>query len=534
MKMKTLCTILSAGLFFAGTANAGPVDRVLRFGVNVSKMGNLDPHLAAGSQDRALADMVFNGLLRYQPGNAPTIEPDLAASIPEFEMIDGRQVWTFSLRKGVLFHPGPLTAPYELTAEDVVYSLRKSAEKTTSAYAGEYAGMTFETVDAYTLRITPERPLSAVLFLAKFTNYGGGFIVSKRAVETMGLAAFQKHPVGTGPFRFKRYEMKEKVVLASHREYFRGRPLLDGVEIHFAPDGKKRAEDLLSGKLDVVIASGDTGWINMMAGKKGISIDPHGVGEITTIYFNTTIKPLDDVRVRRAIAYALTKEDFISDMDATFVGGAAYSPVPANLLPGGLTREEAEHLGLAYDTDLKKARRLLAETGYPEGFSLSMVSSEKRLYRRYYETLSNNLARIGITFVIDILPHGEMHKRIRTDPQPIVIYGAWRPNADVYLTRFFHSDSIVVTGANPDTNFSHYDKVDKLIEAARIEIDPIKQVNLWIQAQIRILDDMAAYPVMTTNQCYLRKKNVDYGHPLVSTMALYPQFTEKTRFVQNR
>jgi peptide/nickel transport system substrate-binding protein len=88
-----------------------------------------------------------------------------------------------------------------------------------------------------------------------------------------------------------------------------------------------------------------------------------------------------------------------------------------------------------------------------------------------------------------------------------------------------------VTGAKPDTNFSHYDGVDRLIEAARVEIDPEKQINLWVQAQIRILADMAAYPVMTTMQCYLRNKTVDYGHPLVSTMALYPQFTENTRFV---
>lgn len=71
-----------------------------------------------------------------------------------------------------------------------------------------------------------------------------------------------------------------------------------------------------------------------------------------------------------------------------------------------------------------------------------------------------------------------MHKRIRRYPQPIVIYVAWRPNADAYLSRFFHSDAIVVSGAKPDTNFSHYDRVDRLIEAARQEIDPEQQTQL--------------------------------------------------------
>jgi ABC-type transport system substrate-binding protein len=92
---------------------------VLRFGVHVSAMGRMDPHFAAGSQDRALADMVFNGLLRYAPGNAPRIEPDLAERMPEFKMRGGRQIWTVHLRRGVMFHDGPGAQAYEMTAEDV-------------------------------------------------------------------------------------------------------------------------------------------------------------------------------------------------------------------------------------------------------------------------------------------------------------------------------------------------------------------------------------------------------------------------------
>ena len=92
--------------------------------------------------------------------------------------------------------------------------------------------------------------------------------------------------------------------------------------------------------------------------------------------------------------------------------------------------------------------------------------------------------------------------------------------------------TIIVTGARPDTNFSNYDRIDRLIEAARVEIDPNRQIQLWEQAQIRILDDMAAYPIMYTKQCYARRSRVDYGHPLVSTMALYPQFTEKTHLTK--
>jgi len=501
---------------------------VLRFGMHVSGMGKMDPHFAAGSQSRAFADMVFNGLLRYQPGNAPHIEPDLAESLPEFKMAGGRQIWTFHIRKGVIFHPGPQTAAYELTSDDVIYSLQKSADKKFCAYAGEYAGMSFRKTGPYTIQVILEQPLSPILFFPKFTNYAGGFIVSKRAIESMGYENFSKHPVGTGPFMFKDHIPGEKLVLSAHKTYFRGTPLLEGVELHFLEDIDRREAGFVNGDLDVIAVSGEGGWIERMEKMPGVNVETHGVGEVFTIYFNTQMVPLNDVRVRRAIAYALDREEFKKTTTARLVRDA-YSPVPADFMPGGLTKTEIENLGLAYATDIERARRLMEAAGYPDGFSLDVVSSEKRIYRRVYEVLKAQLARIGIDCRITVESHANMHRLIRRDPRPVVIYAAWRPNADAYLTRFFHSDSIVVTGVKADTNFAHYKKVDRLIEDARLEIDPVKQVNLWGQAQIMVMNDMAAYPVMYTNQGYVRRAYVDYGHTLLSTMALYPQFTEKTR-----
>lgn len=501
---------------------------VLRFGVHVSAMGNMDPHFAAGSQDRALADMVFNGLLRYQPGNAPRIEPDLAERMPEFKMVDGRQVWTVRLRKGVMFHSSPQTRAYELTADDVVYSLRKSANSDTSAYAGEYAGMTAHKSDTYTVEIVLQHPLSPILFFPKITNYAGGFIVSKNAIETGGYERFKAHPAGTGPFRFKRHEPGTKLILEANEDYFRGRPSLSGVEIHLIPDAGKREDALKAGKLDVIMASGEKGWIENLERTQNVVVDTHGVGEVTTVYLNSEIAPLNDVRVRQAIAHALDRNAFLGISNKRLTG-PVYSPVPAQFLPGGLDRQAVEDLGLAYSENLEKAKQLLLEAGYPDGFSLELVSSEKRVYRACYELIRRQLARIGIVCRITVESHSDMHKRIRNESLPMVVYIAWRPNADVFLSRFFHSDSIVMTGARPDTNFSRYDKVDGLIEAARLEIDPQKQISLWIQAQIKILNDMVAYPLIFSNQCYVRDIHVEYGHPLVSTMALYPQFTEKTR-----
>jgi len=490
-------------------------------------MGTLDPHFAAGSQDRAFADMVFNGLLRYIPGNAPRIEPDLAVEMPEVRMEGSKQIWTLKLRRGVFFHKGSATPAHELTSDDVIFSLEKSAQKEFSAYAGEYAGMDIQKLGKYDLEIILEKPMSSILFFPKLANYGGGFIVSRRAVETMGYERFKAHPVGTGPFAFQRYQPGDSLSLIAHKAYFRGSPKLTGVKLVFIPGIQDRLDGLKKGRLDVITGSAEKGWIESVEKDADIIIDTHGVGEVGTIYLNTRAKPLDDVRVRKAIAYALSREAFL-ETTSPRLSGPVFSPVPAQFLPGGLSEDDVRTLDLAYFQDLDRARQLLKDAGHPDGFALDVVTSEKRVYKKYYSVMKSQLARIGITCNIRIETHSDMHKKIRQGSNPIVIYVAWRPNANAYLTQFFHSDAIIVSGAMPDTNFSHYDKIDNLLEDARLTIDPAAQVNLWAQAQIRILDDMAAFPVMFSRQCYARKTYVEYGHRLGSTMALYPQFTENT------
>ena len=96
----------------------------------------------------------------------------------------------------------------------------------------------------------------------------------------------------------------------------------------------------------------------------------------------------------------------------------------------------------------------------------------------------------------------------------------------------YSADSIVVTGKKPNTNFAHYDRIDDLIERARVETDAAKQVALWKEAQIRILEDMVAYPMQYQNQVYARSAAVDYGHELISVLALYPGITERTRLTR--
>ena len=513
---------------------ATPVSKepvILRYADKAADLGTMDPHFAAATNDRNLVDMIFNGLVRYKPGDGSVIEPDLAEALPEPELVGGKQVWTFNLRRGVMCHPSDTVASYELTSEDVVWSLQKSANPDTSAYAGAYGDMTVEAVDDYTVKITLDNPISPVLFFPKVADYAGGFIVCKKAYEAVGADAFKTHPIGTGPFMFDSYSPQEKVMLVANDAYFRGRPLLDGVEYRYMPDINSRELGLKSGELDAINGAAEGIWVERMNQEPGIRVDVYGVGEVATVHFDVTVPPLDDVRVRQAIAYALERDEFLA-LFGEPVAANVYSQVPAQFLAGGLTQKEVAELGLEYAVDRDKAKELLAEAGQAGGFSLEMVSSERESYLKNYESMQAQLAEIGIDIKINVVDHSGMHSLIREDVNPIVIYVAWRPNADVYLTRFYHSDSIVVTGAKPDTNFSHYEQIDDLIEAARVELDADKQIDMWQEAQIKILEDMVAYPLQYQNQVTARHDYVDFGHELKSALALYAQFTENTRITK--
>lgn len=501
---------------------------ILRFGLRTADLGNLNPHFASSTSDRTVVDMVFNGLLRQKPGDAATFEPDLAVDFPTAEKQGDKQVWTFQIKKGVMCQPGKGTDSYELTSDDVVYSFQQSANTDTSAYASEYGGMTFEAPDANTVKITLDTPLSEALFYPKVSNYGGGFILCKQAYEAMSADEAQTNPVGTGPFLFKSYTPQVNVELAAFDNYFRGKPQLDGLDLRYIAELTSLELGLRSGELDVINGGPDATWVNKMSTEPDIKVDVFGPGEVAIIYFNMAKPPLDKLEVRQALAYAISRQELM-DLVGEPVAQIVYSFIPPEFLPGGLTKEEVAAQDLLFDYNPEKAKELLTAAGLPDGFSLDVTTSEMTGYKAMYESIQAQLAKVGVKVNLKVVDHASYGKLIREDANPFVVYIAWRPNADVYLTRFFLTDSIVVTGAKPDTNFSHYDKIDQLILDARKADTPDKQVELWKQAQIQILKDMAAFPLQYQNQVYARQNYVDYGHELKSVLALYPGIDETTR-----
>ncbi len=516
-------------------------DRVMRLAHKYGDSKSLDAHRATGSQDRLVVGLVFNGLLRYPPGNlaADAIEPDLATEVPSPKVLaDGRQQWVFKLRPGVKTHPYAGNPGYELTSEDVVYSFQRAADPKRSSFAVDYSGMTFEAPDKYTVQVTVDKPISAFLFLPKFSNRGGGLIVAKKAVEEKGNDWFKTHPVGTGPFVFQKYVPREKVVMTRNATYFRGAPKLAGVEWYYMPNVSSRELALQKGELDVIEGPKEQAWGEKVAKLPGVEVDSINSSETITAHFNLTVKPLDQLKVRQAMAYAINRKEFVA-VYGPDVSSEIYSIVPVGRMIAGLTKEEVAKENLVYKYNLAKAKKLLAEAGYPKGFTLDVFTSESTTYKRAYELLQAQLRRIGIDMKLSVVDHSAFHARIRQNLNPIVFYACMRPNPDVILTQFYSADAIVVTGKKAKTNFSHIgevdadgdgkiDSIDDLIAEARLASDPDKQVALWKEAQLELLRKMVSYPVITVGYLFARNPKVEWGYEMI-TITDGPNPTEVTK-----
>ncbi len=432
---------------------------------------------------------------------------------------------------------------YELTSEDVVYSLMRAADSRHSAYAGEYNGITFSAPDADTVVITLENPISETLFLAKFAAYAGGFIVPKKALEAKGDDWFKTNPVGTGPFMFKSYIPREKTVLVRNPKYFRGSPILEQVVIRYMPSVSSRELGLRTGELDVIEGQNEEKWVEKISRFPEINVVPFGPCETQMLHLNMTKKPFDNLKVRQAVAYAISRGQVAAFMGSS-LAVPIYSAAMAPPAAGALTREEAEKAGVLFEDNIEKAKSLLAEAGLPDGFKAEVIISELATsYRKPMIGIQAQLKKAGINIDLKVVDHSSFHSLIRDDASPMVLYACWRPNSDVFLTRFYHSDSVVVSGLKPDTNFSHYgavdadgdgkvDSIDGLIEKARLELDADKQDALWREAQIQLLNHAAVVPIIRLKYVFPMKSYVDLGHPLEFSWSTYsPQVTEKTRIL---
>jgi peptide/nickel transport system substrate-binding protein len=451
----------------------------------------LDPARISDIYSLSVSQQLFDGLVQYD--HALTIGPALA----EFWRAsrDGL-TWTFNLRKGVKFHHGR-----ELWADDVVYSLTRIIDPKTRSGAAELflnirgARAFWEgrartvpgivALDRHTVQVTLNEmlaPFVAVLAV------GHAKIVPKDVVEAGG-DAFGVQPIGTGPFRFLRWQRGKEIALVANADYFDGAPKLARLMYRVFPGDQRDAmyDEFLKGSLEdapvparadrrALAADGSYLYVK----RPMISVRFYG--------FNTRTKPLGDRRVRQAIIHAIDREAIVQNVHFgrfTFARG---------ILPPGMLGFNPKLAGYPYDP--ARARGLLAEAGYPGGRGLPPLAIWSSVKRddivREHEQVKNSLAAVGIAVDVHYLTDWPaFSKMLEEGKLPVFLY-AWYadvPDPDNFLTKLFHSRSA--------RNFFGYANavVDDLLTSARTTGDPQRRVELYRRAEQLILDDAPIVPV---------------------------------------
>jgi len=487
-------------------------ENMLRVSLGAGDVATLDAHRASATNDKGVVSWLFNGLVRFRPGSADpkSLEPDLAE---RWETSADGKVWTFFLRKGVKFH-GDWGV---LGADDVIYSLQRSADPKRSTFSSDFAAIEkLEKVDEHAVRITLK--YRDVNFLGRISNYHGGNIVSRKAAEELG-DKFGTKPVGTGPFAFVEQVTQQYVKLAAHPGYFRGKPKIDAIMVRNIPSDSARELAFSAGELDLMYGKREQRWVDAARRRAGSVVEVFQPGEFRTLHLNRTMAPLDDVRVRRAVAAAVNVDDLVRYV------GKDVGPKGCSVVPSGYLGEDCT---TTYSFDLAKAKALLAEAGHKDGITIKSIVSNVSAQQPIMEIVQAQLAKAGIKLEMQVVDHPTYQSQSRKDLSAIVFYGAARfPVADTYLSEFYHSRAIVGT-PTAVTNFSHCTVADAEIEQARNAPDAAAQAALWKEAQRKIMDDVCAIPLFDLRQVWVRSERVDFGYKLEGAMNLAPPITEAT------
>lgn len=438
---------------------------------------NLDPYLSAASDTETMMNNVFEGLMGFTPEGE--IIPRLATSVAISE--DGLN-YTFVIRTDVKFHNGT-----PLTIDDVIYSYNKLAglngEKPLSSKFAKVTAVT--KLDEQTVQFTlSERSAS---FLAACTE----------PVLPSNYANQSTAPIGTGPFIFKEYVPGQKVVLDANHDYYDDarEPMIDTVEFRIMTDQNSILMALKSGDLDIA----EIDYTNVLTLGDDYTIYSTPQNMIQLMALNNQVKPFDDIKVRQAINYAIDKDLLVNGVANGF-GTKLYttaSPV-MGMWYNDLSASDP------YPYNPEQAKTLLAEAGYPNGFTTTIkVPSNYQFHIDTAQVIADQLAQVGITLNIELIEWGQWLENVYT-------------NADYETTivgltgKLDPHDTFIRFESDYAKNFYNYTNpaYDALIAQANVETNDTKRAELYKEAQKIITDDAVAVFVMDPHQVRVSRKDL--------------------------
>lgn len=464
---------------------------------------SLDPSGVTDSESENVSQSMLETLVTFAEGET-TVAPMLAE---EWMESDDGLTYTFNLREGVKFHDGT-----EFNAEAVVYNFERwknadDAEKF-PMYGTVFGGFegdethileSIKALDEKTVEVKLNQVKPTFLKDLALTPFS---ISSPEAIEKFG-DDYGSNPVGTGPFVFKEWIRNDRVVMDKNEAYWlEGYPKLDQVIIRSIPDNSARLNALISGEVDMIdgVAPENIQQVEDDENLQVMSRPPLNLGYLG---MTVTREPFDNKLVRQALNHAVDKEAMIEGL---FAGQAEPAKNP---IPPAVEGYNDDIEPYAYDPE--KAKQLLAEAGYPNGFEMELWAMPvPRPYmpdaNKVAEFLQKSFAEIGVAAEIVTFEWATYLDKAKAGEADAFILGWTGTNgdADDFIYSLWHEDNI---GSLNSTQYAN-EELNQVLEEARTITDQEKRIELYKQAQEIMHEDPPIIPLVHPTPVLAAKANI--------------------------
>ncbi|MNS06517.1 Heme-binding protein A precursor [compost metagenome] len=460
----------------------------------------LDPADTTDGESSIVTENLFDKLLHFQESST-ALEPGLATS---WEVAPDGKSYTFHLRPGVKFHDD---TPFDAEAVKINFDRQRQPLE---GQQFEFWQSFFEpvvdavtVVDPLTIRITLKE--NDATFLSNLAMFSMG-LVSPASLAKYG-ADVARHPVGTGPFRFVKWEPNQKIVLVANENYWDGRPYLDKLIFKPVPENAVRLLELEVGAIQAMngLNPDDTARVETNPELQFFQEAGMNIGYLA---MNNERAPFDRSKVRQALNHAINKPALIKAFFADGrLGEAAKNPMPPTLW--GYNDAIRDY---AYDP--AEAKRLLTEAGYPQGFemelwALPVVRPYMPQGQRVAEAIQSDLAKIGVKVKITTYEWGTYLDKLGKGDHHAALIGWIGDNGDPdnFLFNLLDASNARKGGS---TNYAFYrgQEAHRLLLKARRVSDPAERTRLYEEAQVAIHRDAPWVPLFHAKQMAAARANV--------------------------
>jgi peptide/nickel transport system substrate-binding protein len=430
---------------------------------------NLDPHKVPAFTSARVFELVYSYLMRLDENLG--VQPDLAASMPTTSA-DGKTI-TVKIRTGVKFHNGD-----PLTSADVKYTFDRIIDPKTAAVARSFFGdvNSITAPDDSTVVFDLKTPNAAIIAYMVHPNTG---IVSKKIGEANADLSKKETAIGSGPFKLAEWVPDNFMRFEANKSYYvEGQPYLDGIRINVVPDESGLAASLRTKAADMAIVT-DAKVARTLRSDSGITLSAKPSLSYNLLFLNTKRKPLDNAKVRQAIAYAIDRKAII---DAVAFGeGEITGPIAPALTNYALPTSQYP----LYTRDVAKAKQLLQEANVgPVQLTILTATTEPVYGKDEAQLVQAQLAEAGITLKIETLELTQYVDRwLKADFDMATGLNGGGPDPDFYVFRYFTDDgnlNFVTSYKNPTSSDA--------IKAARATTDVAKRKDLYTTAQKELVN----------------------------------------------